>query len=175
MDKKLLIAYFSHPGETFVGGKIEDRAVGNTAIAAQMVAKVTGGDLYEIATKEPYPHQYKETVAVAKAEFSANARPELTRAIPNIADYDGVVLGYPNWCGTMPMAVFTFLEQGNFDGVTILPFCTNEGSGMGHSEEDIRHTCPKANILPGLAILGREVGGAEGALRLWLSKNLENR
>ena len=173
MDKKLLIAYFSHPGETFVGGKIEDRAVGNTAVAARMVAEITGGDVYEIARKEPYPHQYRETVAEAKAELTAGARPELARAIPAIADYDGVVLGYPNWCGTMPMPVFTFLEQGDFAGKAILPFCTNEGSGLGRSEADIRRTCPDANVLPGLAVLGREVEGAEGALRAWLSKSLE--
>ena len=84
-------------------------------------------------------------------------------------DYDTIVLGYPNWWGTMPMAVFTFLESHDFFGKTILPFCTHEGSGMGHSESDIKAVCPGAKIEKGLAITGSKVNKSEKTIEGWLS------
>jgi len=75
-----------------------------------------------------------------------NARPELTNTVENMESYDVIYLGYPNWWGTMPMAVFTFLESYDFSGKTIIPFCTHEGSGIGNSERDIKKLCPKAKV-----------------------------
>ena len=82
--------------------------------------------------------------------------------------YEVIYLGYPNWYGTMPMAVFTFLESYDFSGKTIVPYCTHEGSGMGSSERDIKKLCPKARVLPGLAIRGGSVDGADKDLSNWL-------
>jgi len=85
--------------------------------------------------------------------------------------YDTIILGYPNWWGTFPMAVFTFLEEYEFAGKTIPPFCTHEGSGLGGSERDIRKLCPGAKVLPGLAIRGGGVKGANDAIKSWITKN----
>ena len=85
--------------------------------------------------------------------------------------YDTIIFGYPNWWGTFPMAVFTFLEEYDFTGKTILPFCTHEGSGLGGSERDIRKLCPDATVLPGLSIQGGSVKGAYDKIKSWLSKN----
>ena len=86
-------------------------------------------------------------------------------------DYDTVVLAYPNYWGTMPMAVFTFLEQFDFSGKTILPLCTNEGSGMGSSERDIKKTCPGAEVKRGLAITGSAAAGSKNSVERWLKAN----
>jgi flavodoxin len=86
-------------------------------------------------------------------------------------DYSLIFLGYPNWWGTMPMAVFTFLEDHDFSGKTIIPFCTHEGSGLGRSESDIKKICPHATVLTGLSIRGGSVYRAENDISAWLSKS----
>ena len=138
MNKKVLIAYFFFYGEAYAGGKIVTLEIGNTRAAAQMMEKMTGADVLRIETVKPYPSSYMETVTIAQAEQREDARPELKGNDINVEDYDTIVLGFPNWWGTMPMAVFTFLESHDFFGKTILPFCTHEGSEMGHSESDIK-------------------------------------
>ena len=87
-----------------------------------------------------------------------------------MAEYDVVFLGYPNWWGTMPMPVFAFLEAYDFSGKTVLPFCTHEGSGLGHSESDIKKLCPTARVAKGLAIQGGNVQKAESAIASWLQE-----
>ena len=89
----------------------------------------------------------------------------------SIDEYDTIVLAYPNYWGTMPMAVVTFLEHFDFTGKTILPLCTNEGSGLGGSERDIRRSCPGAEVKAGLSITGSAAADSEGKLRRWLSAN----
>jgi flavodoxin len=83
--------------------------------------------------------------------------------------YDVIFLGYPNWWGTMPMPVYTFLESYDFSGKTIVPFCTHEGSGMGHSEKDIAKTCPKASVLKGIAIHGTNASSADSNVSSWIN------
>ena len=124
-------------------------SVGNTEVAAKMIWEITGGDLFRIETVNAYPEDYTETTEVAKQELRANARPELTGHLEIIASYDVIFLGYPNWWGTMPMPVFTFLEEHDFSRKTIVPFCIHEGSGLGHSEKDVAKLCPKVTLLKG--------------------------
>lgn len=168
---KTLIAYFSHTGENYFGGQIRNISKGNTAVVAEFAQKATGGDLFEIKTVKEYPVNYKECTEVAAAEGRANERPELKGTIPSISDYDTIILGYPCWWGTMPQAVFTFLESADFAGKKILPFCTHEGSGMGRSEADIKKLCPTATVAKGLAINGSSCNGAESSVKKWLSAN----
>ena len=86
----------------------------------------------------------------------------------NLDDYDEIYLGYPNCWGTMPMAVYTFLEHYDFTGKTIHPFCTHEGSGLSHTVQDIRKAAPSAVVTEGLAIHGSSVDSAKAALEKWV-------
>lgn len=169
MNKKVLIAYFSHEGEAYAGGKIVTLEIGNTRVAAQMMEDMTGADVFRIETVNPYPYNHMETVTLAQEEQKENARPELKGNEIDIEPYDTIILGYPNWWGTMPMAVFTFLESHDFAGKTILPLCTHEGSGMGHSEADIKAVCPDARVERGLAITGCKVSKAGKNIEKWLT------
>jgi len=166
----LLIAFYSRAGMNYVGGNIVDLPVGNTEVAAGMIRDLTKGELFKIETVKPYPASYQETTEVAKAELREGARPALAGHVADMAQYDVVCLGYPNWWGTMPMAVFTFLESYDFSGKNIAPFCTHEGSGMGHSELDIKKLCPGADVQKGLPLRGGSVRGASGSLADWLKK-----
>jgi len=169
-NSKVLIAYYSRRGQNYVAGQIKNLEIGNTEIIAKKIQKMTGGDLFEIDTVKPYPKDYNETTEVAMTEKRANARPVLTKSIDNMAQYEVIYLGYPNWWNTFPMAVFTFLESYDFSGKKIIPFCTHEGSGMGQSENDIRKLCPSAVLEKCIAIKGSSVHGADKQLEIWINK-----
>lgn len=173
MNKKILIAYFSRPGENYAGGKMVQLEKGNTAAAAEKLAERTGGTLFEIRRAAPYSAAYRACVDESVRELKENARPELADAPESLAAYDPVILAYPCWCGTMPMPVWTFLERYDFTGKMILPLCTHEGSGMGRSEADIRGLCPGAVLKKGLAVVGSSVGSCGDALDRWLKAELD--
>lgn len=165
---KCLIAYFSRKGKNIVSGRILNLAVGNTEVAADMIKELTGSKMFRIEPLNAYPEDYTETTEVAQRELRANARPQITGHVEDMDFYEVVILGYPNWWGTMPMPVFTFLEAYNFSGKTFAPFCTHEGSGLGRSEKDIAKLCPSATVLAGLAIRGGNVKNAQNQLSKWL-------
>ncbi|MDE7170916.1 MAG: DUF362 domain-containing protein [Oscillospiraceae bacterium] len=169
-DSKTLVAYFSRAGENYGVGVIEK---GNTHIIADMIAAQTGGDTFEIAAVIPYPNNYDACTEVAQKEKNENARPGLTAAVDNMADYDVIFLGYPIWWGDMPMAVYTFLESYDFTGKTIVPFCTHAGSGLSGTVASIKSACPGADVLDGLAVAGttaqNDQPSAEKAVTDWLS------
>jgi flavodoxin len=110
------------------------------------------------------------TEVVAKKELSNNSRPELTEIVDDMDSYDVIYIGYPNWYGTMPMAVFTFLESYDFSGKTIIPYCTHEGSCLGQSVRDIKKLCPNSRVLDGLAIKGGSVNRNQNDVSAWLHK-----
>ena len=147
----ILIAYFSHTGENYNVGVIDE---GNTAKVAKEIAAQTGGDLFEIVTVEPYPESYDDCLAVATEELRSKARPELAATMDSIEQYDTVYLGYPIWWGDLPMAVYAFLERYDFSGKTVLPFNTHEGSGTARTDRTIRSLLPDADVRDGLAIRG---------------------
>lgn len=169
-DKKCLIAYYSRRGNNYVSGRIVNLAVGNTEAAAKMIQDTTEGDIFHIDTVKTYPEDYTETTEVAQKEMRGSARPELSAHVEDFDSYDVIFLGYPNWWGTMPMPVFTFLEEYDFSGKTIIPFCTHEGSGLGRSEKDIVMLCPNSTVLKGLAIHGTRVNEAKKDIINWLNK-----
>lgn len=144
---------------------------GNYHIVADYVQKATNSDVFEIKMRESYPTDYKQTVNIAADEKKENKRPVITNHIDNINDYDTVVLIYPNWWGTYPMAVASFLEEYDFTNKTILPICTNEGSGMGTSENDLSTILPNTQITKGLAIKGSEVEKSENEVVQFLKSN----
>lgn len=163
-----IILYFSRTGENYVSGAIRELDKGNTEIAAEMIQKFTGADMFQIEPASPYSHDYNTCIEEARQEQRRDARPELSACPDGIETYDTIYLGYPNYWGTMPMPVFTLLERYEFSGKTILPFCTHEGSGMGRSEQDIRRLCPGANVKKGLAIQGGKVLSSERQIEKWL-------
>lgn len=170
-EASLLIAYFSRPGQNYVNGGIVDLSVGNTEVAARKLAALTGAPPLRIEQAESYPPDCHELTEVARRELKSAARPALKTALPDAADLDVLLLGYPNRWGTMPIPVWTFLEALDLSGKKkIAPFRANEGSGMGRSEKDLRALCPGAEILPGLALTGHKAADADGPLRAWAGK-----
>jgi len=167
-NSKYLIAYFSRSGNNYINGAIVNLPVGNTEVIATMIQEITKGDLFHIEAVSAYPVDYTETTEVAQQELRTNARPKLTRNLESMPSYDVIFLGYPNWYGTMPMPVFTFLEDHDVSGKTIAPFCTHEGSGLGRSVADIRKICPQSTVLEGLAIRGSDVKNAQNEVTGWL-------
>ena len=141
---------------------------GNTRKVVQLIHRQVGGDLVELKTLQPYPEDYDACVDQAKKEQEQQARPELATQIADMDRYRTIFVGYPNWWGTMPMALFTFFEKYDFSGKTIAPFCTHGGSRMGRSEDDIRRLCPKARVLRGLAVRGRSAASAGKDVEAWL-------
>jgi len=149
--KKTLVVFFSHTGENYGVGNISE---GNTHIIAKMIAEATGGSLFEIVPEKEYPHDsYDEVVEIAKQEKARKARPAIKGDI-KVEDYDVIFIGYPNWWGDMPMPVYTFLEKHDWDGKTVVPFCTHEGSGLSSTEKYIAEVCKGATVAKGLAVRG---------------------
>jgi flavodoxin len=154
---KTLVAYFSWGG--------------NTREIAKQIQQQTGGDLFEIKTVKPYPTDYNECVDVAKKEQQTNVRPALADTVKNFAVYDVVFVGYPNWWGTMPQALFTFLEKYDLSSKTVVPFCTHGGGRWGRSLNDLKKLCPDdATVLEGLAISGNLVRRSKDDVVKWLQK-----
>lgn len=170
MDIKnnILIAYFSRAGNNYVKGDITDLPIGNTKIIAEKIQQLTGGLLYELKTLKNYPADYNETTKVAMEELRMRSRPELISMLEDLHGIDIIFLGFPNWWGTMPMAVFTFLEEYRWKGKRIIPFCTHEGSGLSNSIREIKKTCPEAEVDQGIAIYGHEVQFSEKVIERWL-------
>lgn len=153
----ILLAYFSHSG--------------NTREIADQIHKYVGGDIFEIQAVDPYPNDYDAVVERAKHELDSGHKPELRTKLKDIKSYDMVFIGYPNWWGTIPAPVKTFLSEYDLSGKTIVPFCTNEGSGLGRSVTDISKLCPRATLLEGIAIRGSGVKTAQNKVFEWLQKN----
>ncbi len=141
---------------------------GNTMTVAKTIAEALGVELFEIKTATPYTDDYDTVLDVAKAEQNRKARPELAAYVENMAQYDTVFLGYPCWWGTLPMAVFTFLEGHDFSGKRVIPFNTHGGSGFGRSLNDLKRTIPSAKIEKGLSLYGTSVSGARDQIISWL-------
>ena len=168
---KTLIAFFSRADENYFGGAMRYVKVGNTEIVCGIMKDLLEADTFKIEMKIPYSPVYMTCIEEAKKDLRERTRPELVSLPESIDGYDTIVLAYPNYWGTMPMAVFTFLEAFDFTGKTILPLCTNEGSGMGASEREIRETCPGAAVKPGLPITGSRASDSAESVKRWLSAN----
>ena len=137
-NNKILVVYFSWSG--------------NAKALAGQIAEATGGDLFEVRTVTPYPSTYDECTRVARQELDNNVRPAIVGRVADMEQYGTVFLCYPNWWGTLPMALFTFLEAYNFSGKTIYPLVTHGGSRFGRSLDDIKSLSPRAVIGEGLEV-----------------------
>lgn len=155
-NSNILIAYFTVPEDIDTNGidadsgasvVVKDEEVlGNMEYMALTIQDAIGGDLFWIETKEAYPLDHEPLVDQAAEEQDENARPELAAHIENPDQYDTILLGYPNWWGDMPQPLFTFLEEYDFSGKTIIPFNSHGGSGFSNTIEEIKELQPDANI-----------------------------
>ena len=153
---KILVVYFSHSG--------------NTREIANQIHNIVGGDIFEIQTVKPYPNDYDAVVKQARQELDSGYKPESKTKIENIKSYDLIFIGYPNWLGTIPAPVKTFLSEYDFSGKTIAPFCTHGGGGLARSVTDISKLCPKSTLLDSFAIPGSDVKTAQSEVSEWLRK-----
>lgn len=192
-EGKTLVAYFSLEGNSLFDGDSSDPDAvtsasvqrsgnsfppqvingvhkGNTQIIAEYIADKTSGDLFEIrvAPEERYPLDGYQVLDIARDELVSAERPVLISRIEDMASYDVVYLGYPIWNGTMPMALFSFLEEYDFSGKTIIPFCTHDGSRAGRSVRDIEAECPGANVLEAFPVRYSAVQGARAEVEEWI-------
>ena len=155
IDEKTLIAYFSlidvvSEGADAVSGSTP--YIGNTETAAGQLQSLAGGELFKITCEKVYPSLHVEASKIAKTEFDSDARPNLTSHVKNMGQYDIVFLGFPIWWYREPMLIRTFLEEYDFSGKTIIPFCTSMAVDVRQSAEDIRKLCPSARVLNGIRL-----------------------
>jgi|AGTN01.2.fsa_nt_gi hypothetical protein len=155
-SNQVLVAYFSHSG--------------NTRVIANQIHESIGGGIFEIMAVDPYPGDYGDVVEQARKELQAGYKPELKAKVENMGSYDVVFVGYPNWWGTIPRPVASFLSSYDLTGKTVVPFCTHEGSGLGRSVTDIKGLCPQSVIPEGIAVRGRNVKTAKNEVSAWLRK-----
>lgn len=174
---KVLVAYFTAPEPDGVDASsgasrvtVSGKSYGNTEYVARVIADATGSDLFVIRTVQTYPGDYKALVEVAKKEAEAGARPRLTARIKNLKDYDVVFVGYPNWWYDMPMPLYTFFENHDFRGKTVVPFCTHGGSRFSQSVKTIASLEKEAAVIQGPAVAHDKVGSACEEVRKWLQK-----
>ena len=179
---KILVAYFSRVGNTdWEEGVdavtsasinvVDGEFVGNAEFLAKFAQEVTGGDLFFIKTVETYPSEYRKTTDEAQQEKDDNVRPELASHVENMDEYDTIILIYPCWWSSLPMPLFTFLEEYDFSGKTILPICTHGGSAMGRTEREIAELCPDAKLLSGLAVRAEDAASAQSRVEEWIKNS----
>ena len=180
-ESHILIAYFAYGENAPLADGVDastsasiqyrdDKLTGNTGLVAGMIADATGGDLFSILTVEQYPDSYDDTIDVGQEEKRANVRPELSSHIEDLDRYDTIFLGFPNWRGDMPMAVYSFLDEYDFSDKTIVPFVTSGGSGFSNTIRAIEDAEPDATVLEGLALRDSRSPQAEGDVADWLSQ-----
>ena len=167
---KSLVIYYSRAGQNYVNGDIVDLPVGNTEIVVDYIKELTGADTFKVETVEDYPADYMETTEVAQEEQDNDARPELKEELTDISEYDVIYIASPNWWGTLPMPMFTQLEQLDFAGKVVKPFVTHEGSGFGSSQKDLAKLCQGAEIRGGLSIPGASVYDAKNTVKVWIDE-----
>ena len=157
-DTNVLIAYFSRVGNTDFPEDVDavssasllrkdGELYGNTQYIATLIQQQIGGDLFLIQTEEKYPADYDATDRQGQQESRGRSRPALASHVENMDAYDLVFLGFPNWYYDMPMAVYTFLEEYDLAGKTIIPFATSGGSGFSNAITEIQNLQPDAEIL----------------------------
>lgn len=168
---RILIVYYSRKGENYWNGSIKNLSRGNTEIVAEMISELTGGDLFEVDTVKSYASDYYTCIDEAKKELREGARPELKQYMDNLDGYDTIFVGYPNWWASIPMPIASFLEEYDFSGKTILPFCSHGGGGLGQSQTAIAKLVPDANMAEGLAINYSGGSGMPDDVAAWLDAN----
>lgn len=179
---KILITYFTVPeadGVDTVAGASrvasESGVVGNTEFIANEVQKNIGGDLFKIETVQTYPNIHDDLLEFAYNEKNEDARPALISKIENMDDYDVVFVGYPNWNADLPMPLYTFFDEYDFSGKTIIPFVTHGGSSFSATINTIKELEPNAVVVEeGLSVSRNNIASAESDVKEWTKALLKN-
>lgn len=164
---KVLIVFFSHTGENYGVGNIK---VGNTKLVADEIQKITGGDEFEIVEEKSYDMPYDDLTKLAKDEYESNARPAFKGEVKDIDQYETVFIGGPIWWGTYPQVMFTFFDQYDLNGKTVIPFSTHEGSGLGSVVSDLKKLYPDADFKTAFSIYGHESRKDLSKVDKWLKQ-----
>ncbi|MFJ8723231.1 flavodoxin [Streptomyces sp. NPDC093269] len=168
--KRVLLAYFSRPGENYYNGGRIDLKVGNTAVLADKIGSRISCDTYRIQAADPYSHDYDATVKRNVREQDTDARPAIEGRLPSLDGYDTILLASPIWNVRAPVIMTTFIEPLDFRGKTVHPVTTYAMSGLGTTERDYAASCPGATIAEGLAVRGEEVKDADTEVEAWLRR-----
>lgn len=156
MSNRVLIAYLTHSG--------------NTRRLADGIHKEVDGTTFEIEPETAYPKAYNAVVEQAKKEIQAGYHPALKTDIEDMVRYDTILVGSPNWWGTVAPPVSTFLASHDWAGKTVVPFCTHGGGGQENVLRDISKQCPGATVLDGFEVYGRGSGNMQAQISAWLHK-----
>ena len=174
---KALVVYFSVPETDGVDASsgasrlvVNGKVTGSTQYIASIISETTGSDLFEIKTVHTYPGSHKALIDAAKKEIDSNARPKLATHIRNLDDYNVVFVGFPNWWYDMPMPLYSFFDEYDFSGKTIIPFCTHGGSRFSDAIKTIRKLEPKASVSYGYSISRDRVDDSKESILKWLEK-----
>ena len=164
-NNKILIAYFSRAGENWQVGFVDK---GNTAVIAEYIENKIDADVFEIKASDPYPESYDETLTRVNRERDNNERPKFEGEISDLDQYDTVFLGYPIWYGGLPMIMYTFLEEYDMSGKTIIPFSTHGGSGWGSTLTELKELCADSTFKDGFSTPGTNARSAKNDVEKWI-------
>lgn len=173
---RILIAYFTAAENSGVDAvasasysDVNGEAKGRMQALAEMIQDVTGGDLFSIRTEETYPADGGDLIDYASQEQSEDARPALTTHIENLDDYDIIFVGYPNWWADLPMPLYSFFDEYDFSGKTIIPFNSHNGSRFSNTISTIASLEPNATVIEdGFTVNERDVPDAAGDIASWV-------
>ncbi len=179
---KILIAYFTVPETDGVdtvasASRVvkDDEVFGNTEFIASIIQETLGGDLFAIETVQEYPGSHEPLLEFAYNEKSDDARPELSSHIENLSEYDVIFVGFPNWNADLPMPLYTFFEEYDFSGKTLIPFVTHGGSGFSSTIRTIKSLEPDATVVEdGLSVSRNNVADAEDDVKAWAESLLKD-
>ena len=178
---KSLVVYFSMPETTEPENMsreeelstvvIDGEVLGNTQYVAYIIAENTGADIFRIEPVTPYPLDHSELENIAQKEQSGNFRPEIAGTVEDIDQYDAIFFGFPNWYYDMPMIMYSFLDQYDLAGKTVVPFVTSGGSGFSDAISTIKDMEPDADVVTdGLSISRNVVQDSESDIIEWLTE-----
>lgn len=176
-DGKILIAYFTAGENSGVDAvssasysEVDGKAVGRVRALADMIQTRTGGELFSIKTSVVYPADGGKLIEYAQEEQNDKARPELTSHIDNLDDYSIIFVGYPNWWYDMPMVMYSFFDEYDFSGKTIIPFNVHNGSRFSGTIDTIKELEPDATVIEdGFTVSERNVADAAEDVAEWLN------
>lgn len=166
-----LVVYFSVPDNrdnSYV--EVNGEQLGNTQYMAQVIQENTGADIFRIQPTTPYPTDHEALLEAAQDEIRTNARPEIEGTIENFDSYDVVFVGYPNWNADMPYIMYSFFENYDFSGKTIIPFVTHGGSGFSGTQDTIAELEPNATMVEGKDISRSDIEDAEQEIIDWVDE-----